>query len=231
MLSIYKNDVEQIFKNYASTYGKQKITKESMVATIITYFSEQDRKAAEETKHPEFAREYFLRSIADTNFSKINILSANVPPVKKLPDAYLNKFTFRHYTANGSATERPGYIEIKSAMTLSIEAVLLNSSGHTTGLDWSGIGNVADTFYALCYNGKPIDTPKFIQNAKYYMEFTPAEIGDIWVSPDWLPYAAETGKNLSYPQNMTYEGNAEAVLSALFPWKSCFGDIDEYIQG
>jgi hypothetical protein len=239
----YEDDVNKIFENYDQGYDTtngpyKKITEDAMLPCIINYFETQGRDAVKETCMPEFAKAYFLKAKTRTKFIDINIPSVKIPLENGIPENILNKFTFRHYTSNGTiipkpdyAEIKPDYAEIKSNMTLAIKVKKdPHTSGHTTGLDWSGIGNVADTFYALCYDGNPIDTPNFIKNAKYYMEFTVAEIGNIWVSPDWLQYAAKTGTSIPYPENMTYEGSAEAVLNALFPLIKFHKQDDTYIK-
>ena len=118
----------------------------------------------------------------------------------------LNKFTIRHYT---TACPNQFGRKVKSYLALDIEKkVSLNKSGHTTGQDWNSIGNIGDTFYSLYYDGKLASIngiPSFINNAKYFIEWTLDEFEECWASGDWL------GKET---QPISYSGNAQNVVLA-----------------
>lgn len=143
-----------------------------------------------DSENPIFCEKLMGKILCDKNEEPKTITNVKFcDEIQSLSE--LKNYTIRHYTAR-DPHEFKG--TIKSNLTLSLDRYLqgldsvLNTSGHTTSADWESIGNVGDTFYALFYDGNPATgiTPKFIMDAKFYVEWSLEEFGDCWMSSDWL---------------------------------------------
>ncbi len=92
------------------------------------------------------------------------------------------------------------------------------SSGHTTALDWTNIGNIGDTFYALFYGGASATgkTPAFIKDALYFAEWGIDTFGEGWASSDWLSKAPNSkNANCDTPMGGAVEGPLSQVIATM----------------
>ncbi len=95
-----------------------------------------------------------------------------------------------------------------------------SKSGHTTGLDWTNVGNVGDTFYGLFYKDEPATglTPPFITDAVYYATWSLSDFGVGWASADWLGTAASSRQEGGdIPGGTARRGEMSDVVASIFP--------------
>jgi hypothetical protein len=114
---------------------------------------------------------------------------------------YKKAWTLRHYTPSGTSRlhkddldQAPPFGEIKSTVSLNFKEAEPSSSGtdkkkksgHTSDRDWNKYGNVGNTFYLLCIDGKLASDQAFLKDCKWYCDFDFAQIASMWLSSDWL---------------------------------------------
>lgn len=100
------------------------------------------------------------------------------PTFKQDPTRNINNWTIRHYS-------KEKYDIILSMMSLVRKGTI--QKGHTNESDWLRIGNVGNTFFILCYNGKPLfDNGGFLNDSHYYFEMPLADVDKMWISTDLL---------------------------------------------
>ena len=135
------------------------------------------------------------------------------PPFTEL----LSSITLATMNRTGGTTTTAHKPGDKVMMTFSSGAA---TSGHTTGIDWTNIGNVGDTFYGLFYGDKPASglTPGFIKDAVYYAMWPVSEFGSGWASADWLAKASESQTERgATPEGEARQGELADIIADIFP--------------
>ena len=120
-----------------------------------------------------------------------------------------------------SSTEESSEFPYKPGDTMMMaNSSASSTSGHTTAVDWTNIGNVGDTFYALFYKEEPATgiTPNFIRDAVYYAIWSADEFGIGWASADWLGTAKDSRKeDGTTPRGIAREGTISDIIADIFP--------------
>jgi Domain of unknown function (DUF4157) len=156
-----------------------------------------------------------LGAKADNTYGIYKIATVEPPPFTDI----LSSITIATFpTANAAAANTPLGTGSRVMMTYSSSA---SSSGHTTGIDWSNIGNVGDTFYGLFYGDDTATgaVPGFITDAVFYEQWPVANSGtDWWASADWLKVADKSHlEDTALPSGKSRTGRLEDIIADIFP--------------
>jgi hypothetical protein len=146
---------------------------------------------------------------------------------------YQRRWTLRHYTPSGAARlhgdaedKAPEWREVRSTVSLGMAGLGNTSkekkSGHTTDTDWNRYGNVGNTFYVLCIDGKLASDQPFLKNCKWYAEFDFASIPNLWLSSDWLDEKGIIGE--------AFRGSGENVKRVLIQRIGRVPSTDMFLQ-
>lgn len=100
----------------------------------------------------------------------------------------ISNWAVRHYSSQKHDI-------IKSQMSLAQNGITI--AGHTGHSDWTRLGNVGNTFFVLCYEGKPLfKNAGFLSDTKYYFELPLKDVDNLWISTDLLPLDNDTNPTI-----------------------------------